>query len=176
MNTRTIAAASKVIALVVLVACFCTGCFADKKVKPQLGQMQIRQLQTREFADAKVTAVMKALIAALQDEGFILQQADANLGVITAAQEKEEVDTNAKFWAEFNNGSGMGNYQTVLRYEASATVHEHGDVVRVRINIVEKSISNRGGTLTTHPVYNSRMYQNLFSKVDKSVFYEKEKI
>lgn len=176
MNTRTIAAASKVIALVVLVACFCTGCFSNKKAEPQLGQMQIRQLQTREFSDANVTGVMKALIAALQDEGFILQHADATLGVITAAQEKEAVDTNAKFWAEFNNGSGNGNYQTLLRYEASATVHKHGDVVRVRINIVEKSISNRGGTLTTHPVYSSRTYQNLFTKIDKSVFYEKENV
>lgn len=143
---------------------------------PEMTQLQIRQLQTREYESTNSLNVMKAVIAALQDEGYIISGANTELGLITAAMEIFEEDKATKAYIEFWYGSGMGTYQTTKRLEASATVREHEGKIRVRINIVAKAISNTGGTLWSQPVYNIAAYQELFSKIDKAIFLEKEKI
>lgn len=143
---------------------------------PEMTQLQIRQLQTREYSSTEYITVMKAVISAFQDEGFIITNANSELGLITSGMEIFEEDKATKQWIEFWYGSGMGTYQTTKRFEASATVRQHGDVIRVRINVVAKAISNTGGIIWSQPVYDSKVYQGLFSKIDKAVYLEKEKI
>ena len=143
---------------------------------PKMSQVQVRQLQTREYDVQNETPVIKAVIAALQDEGFIISAANPELGLITAAMEVRDEDKGTKGWAEFWYGPGMGTYQTTKRFEASATVQKHKNTVRVRINIVAKALTNAGGIVWSQPVYDAKVYQDIFAKVDKSVFLAKEDI
>lgn len=176
MNSRIIRAGSKLVLFVVALAM--VGCATTPKppVVPQLSQLQIREMQTREYSGATDAEVMKAVIAALMDEGFVISATDKDLGMIAAAKEVYDVDEATKGIAEFNLGSGAGTYQTTIRSEASSMVSKHGEVVRVRINIVQKSVSNAGGNIWSQPLYDGQVYQAIFAKVDKSIFYEKEKI
>jgi len=143
---------------------------------PEMSQVQVRQLQIREYDDVGETSVIKAVIAALQDEGFIISAANSELGLVTAAMEVRDEDKDTKGWAEFWYGPGMGTYQTTKRFETSATIQKHKTSVRVRINIVAKALTNAGGIVWTQPVYEAKVYQDIFSKVDKAVFLAKENI
>ncbi|MGD8561070.1 MAG: hypothetical protein PVG03_00975 [Desulfarculaceae bacterium] len=154
------------------------GCVPTPKPppKPNVTSMQLREMQSREYEGTNMQNVMKAVIAALQDEGFIISEAAMELGLITAAQEIYEVDEATKNYVEFWWGSGVGTYQTTKRLEASVTVREHGKKIRVRLNVVAKALSNAGGIIWSQPVYNPEAYQKVFAKIDKALYLEKEKI
>ena len=153
-----------------------TGCSTTPAPPPgpEMTQLQVRQLQTREYDGVDEKPVIKAVIAALQDEGFIISTVNLDLGLVTAAMEIRDEDKGTKGWSEFFYGPGMGTYQTTKRFEASATAQKQATTVRVRINIVAKALTNAGGIVWSQPVYEADVYQKIFSKVDKSVFLGKE--
>ena len=47
-------------------------------------QLKIRSMQTRAFATADENQALRAIIATLQDFGFVVEKADEALGTITA--------------------------------------------------------------------------------------------
>ena len=49
-------------------------------------QLQSRQLQTRQYDTLDKTLTVRSVIATLQDLGFTIDQADAELGTITATR------------------------------------------------------------------------------------------
>ncbi|KAF1074692.1 hypothetical protein [Halodesulfovibrio sp. MK-HDV] len=175
MKFRITQASSKLL-LVSLCLMFLAGCAHSPTPPPapDLTQLQIRQMQTREYSGVTELQVVKAVIGALMDEGFSISSTDKELGVITAAKEVYELDSSTKFAAEFNLGAGAGTYQTTLRSEASSFIKTYGKNVQVRISIVQKAVSNAGGNIWSQPVYNATVYQSIFSKVGKAVFLEKE--
>ena len=154
------------------------GCSStDKPASTEgMSQLEIRQLQSRSYSGTGEKTVMKAVIAALQDEGFIISTANQELGLITASMEVNDEDKGSKQWVELWYGKGMGNYQTTRRYDASATVQAKDEDIRVRINITAKAMTNSGGIIWSQTVADPAFYQAIFSKIDKSLFLEKEKI
>ncbi|MBF0284320.1 MAG: hypothetical protein HQL51_07660 [Magnetococcales bacterium] len=142
-----------------------------------MSQLEARSLQSREYEGQSVEAALKALIAALQDEGYVISAANSSLGLVTAAVEFPDVDSTTKSMVEFWKGAGMGTYQTVRRVEVSGTVNALSkSSVRIRINIVAKALNNAGGSVWSAPVQEPKPYQDLFSKVDKALFLEREKM
>ena len=142
---------------------------------PKRTQLQVRQIQTREYGKISSEAVLKSVIAALQDEGFIISNADLKLGLVTAFVETFELDEATKNWVHNTIRSGTP-YQTTKRVEASATVEKYGEIVRVRINLLAKAINNAGGIVWSQPIYDANIYQKLFAKVDKAVFLQKQNL
>jgi hypothetical protein len=49
-------------------------------------QLETRQIQTRQYDRLDKTMTMRSVIATLQDLGFTIDQADAELGTITATR------------------------------------------------------------------------------------------
>lgn len=49
-------------------------------------QLETRQIQTREYDTLDKAMTMRSVIASLQDLGFTIDQADADLGTITATR------------------------------------------------------------------------------------------
>jgi len=49
-------------------------------------QLQTRQIQTRQYETLDKAMTMRSVIATLQDLGFTIDQADAELGTITATR------------------------------------------------------------------------------------------
>ncbi len=49
-------------------------------------QLETRQIQTRSYSALDKTMTMRSVIATLQDLGFTIDQADAELGTITATR------------------------------------------------------------------------------------------
>jgi len=65
------------------------GACATKAPKPEIKktQLEVRELQTRTYDTKDVKMVMKAVMHALQDDSFLIQQADIDLGLLTAQKE-----------------------------------------------------------------------------------------
>lgn len=152
----------------------CTNNLKPPELK-KMTQLEWRNLQTKNFDTKDPISVMKALIASLQDEGFIIESTNTELGLISATKEITETDKNDKAFQEFWIGKATG-YQTSKKITASCTVTTIGKETRVRVNLSAKGMTESGGALWSQPIDNPKTYQNIFSKIDKSIFLQKENL
>jgi len=61
------------------------GALFTEKKKPK-SQLEIRQMQTREFETSDTEMVLKAMLNVLQDDGFIIEQVNPEVGFFNAAK------------------------------------------------------------------------------------------
>lgn len=142
---------------------------------PQPSQLELREFQTRSYDNRGAITAMKAMINALQDEGFIIKNADKDLGFIQATK---EVDIGNFFdgFALDVLGSGGNNarWQKSRVTDCSANLTTVGKVVKVRVIFQEKILDNLGGIAEVSQLKDPKYYQNFFTKVDKSLFIEQQ--
>jgi len=161
--------------LLIITALFLTAC-QTASIAPQvkeMSQIETRQLQTRTYDSTDTVEGIKSVIAALQDEGYLIDNANETLGVVTASREDDTALPGAKEWAE---GSYNMTYETVQRTLVSASVSKVAGQLKIRINIVRKAFNQNGGVIWSVPIQDGAQYQRLFSKVDKSLFLNREEI
>ena len=73
--------------LVLAIFLVLAGCAAPTAVITDSGsQVELRQIQTREYDTLDKAMTMRSVIASLQDLGFTIDQADAELGTVTATR------------------------------------------------------------------------------------------
>jgi len=169
--SNTTAIALSVAAIILL-----SGCVQQvRKQPPQLSQLQVRELQTKFFPQETVVARMKAVSAALQDEGYSIDSANTELGLITGNRTINDLDETTRnaqvFWMGFAK-----DYRAARSWTATANIARIDDKLRVRISLVEKELNEAGGIIYSQPVIEQAPYQALFSKIDKSVFLQKNKL
>lgn len=145
------------------------------KNKQLKSQLEIREMQTRGFQTTDTKMVLRAMLNILQDEGYMVRQIDTEMGFFNAVLEIDDENTFGKVWCSFWWGP-HGTWRENSIVETTANVTLHGEVTRVRANFVVKSMNNRGGVTKIHTVDDPKFYQEFFSKVDKGIFIEKEKI
>lgn len=158
-----------VLVLITLVSCI------QVPQKPLRSQLEVRELQTREYTAKDLKQVMKAVIGALQDDGFIIRNADKELGFINASRELDVMNPNTAMWAQIFEGQNA-RYQKTSIMEASANVSEFGKDVRVRIVFQAKIMDNFGVPVDSKTVDDPVIYRDFFMKVDKSVFFERQRL
>jgi len=78
----------KTFSTILLASIFLAGCMgsANQKVLQGGSQLELRSMQTRGFETADMNMVMRAIIATLQDLHFVIDKADADLGVVSATK------------------------------------------------------------------------------------------
>ena len=145
------------------------------KNKQLKSQLEIRQMQTSEFQTSDTKMVLSAMLNTLQDEGYMVRQINTEMGFFNAVMEIDDENTFGKVWCSFWFGP-HGTWRENSIVECTANVTLHGEVTRVRANFVVKSMNNRGGVTKIHTIEDQKFYQEFFSKVDKGIFIEKEKI
>jgi len=125
------------------------GCVAPQPpqdlLAPTEAQMKIRSVQTRTFDYQDRARAMRAVIAALQDLGFIIERANEPLGLVTGARFAEP------------------NYNDVV----SVTVTVRQDSAE-RLTIRANAIYNN------KPIEDPKPYQNFFATLERSLFVTRE--
>ncbi|MFC1678018.1 hypothetical protein ACFL3G_13285 [Planctomycetota bacterium] len=149
------------------------GIFKEKKIART--QLEIRQMQTREFEAKNTKETLKAMLNVLQDDNFIIEQVNADMGFFNARKTLDTEDTLAKVWGTFWWGPNAQWIENSV-VDCTANVTEHGEKVRVRANFQIKQMNNKGGVEKVNTIDDPKFYQEFFSKVDKGIFLEKEKI
>jgi len=148
---------------------------ATTNVEPQKTQLQIREFQTRTFDVESEIMVLKAVANVLQDEGYIITNAESALGLITAQKEASIEDGTEKFFAILFAGANA-RYKKSQIIDSTANVSQFGKQVRVRMNFQLKAYDNQGDLITLGQIDDEQFYQDFFAKVDKGIFIQKENI
>jgi hypothetical protein len=121
------------------------GCAAPQPsqdlLAPTEAQMKIRSVQTRTFDMKDRQVAMRAVIAALQDLGFIIERANEPLGLVTAARFAEP------------------NYYDVV-----------GVTVTVRQESDERMMIRANAIYNNKPIEDPKVYQNFFATLERSLF------
>ena len=164
----------KIAPISLLVIVFAIGC-ATTGVTPTKTQLQIREFQTRSYETNDVKMVMKAMLNVLQDDGFIVKNANVELGFLTATKEVDVESKGEAFVAALFLGT-QARWKKNSIIESTANVSEFGKQCRVRVNFQVKVMDNKGGVLEVKQIEDERYYQEFFSKVDKGIFIQKEKL
>lgn len=148
------------------------------EVMQQATQLEKRQFQTRTFPAKDKALVMKAMLNVLQDEGFIVNNANPLLGFISGSKEFDAKDKSIDIQKEFGKSKGKLYWSgvTVAVIEATANVTELGNEIKVRINFKRKLLNVYGNAQSIDEINDAEYYQEFFSKVDKAIFIQKQKI
>ena len=151
-----------------------SGC-TFKPPKPAKTQLQVREMQTRNYQNkvGDFKRVMKAVINVLQDDGYIIKNADKELGFITAVREAE-LDNAWEKGLSIAFGSEQSRYRNNRVSECSVNISERGKEIRVRAIFQNKVLDNYGAAYSITHVEEPKYYQEFFARVDKGLFLEEQ--
>jgi len=152
-----------------------TGCASnDNGSGAPPSQLERRSFQTREFDTPDTRLVMKAMINVLQDMGFQIGNADADLGLLTATK-WVNIDHSKKETKKARKDGRTLSKSLVLESTANVSAYA-GDQSRVRVNFLERILDDAGATMAVSQVDDPRFYQQFFANVDKGIFLQEEGI
>ncbi len=164
-----------VLASLSLLFVFALSCAPAANVAPEKTQLQIREFQTRTFDVDNELMVMKTVASVLLDDGFIIKDAETELGIISATKEVDIENGSEKFFSIlFFGANARWAKNSVI--ESTVNVSKFGKQVKVRVIFQVKSMNNRGEVMLVQQVDDEQYYQDFFSKVDKGIFIQKEGI
>lgn len=133
-------------ALIVALLVGLAGCASKPPVPtgpllaPTEEQMKLRNMQTRDFDIGDRRVAMRAVIAALQDLGFIIERANEPLGLVTGAR-----------FAEPNFFDVVGITVTVRTVEKKRTT--------IRANAI----------FNNQPITDPEVYRNFFATLERAL-------
>lgn len=157
--------------------CMCKKREAEQIITP-MTQLEKRQFQTRTYDSSDKPLIMKAMLNVLQDEGFIVYNANPLLGFIYGVKDFDTSDPNIDITKEFGLSKSRLNWNgvKVATIETTANVTEYGKSIKVRVNFKRKLLNIYGNAQFIDDVNDENYYQDFFSKVDKAIFLQKQKI
>lgn len=174
-----------------LIAAVSTGC--APVAQPPKTQLEIREYQTRLFDTADQALVLKAMFNVLQDDGYVVKNAVVELGLITAVREIDLAPgrSGASDGGIFGGGVIIGGtgpggiiigppppsgFPKTEVLDFTGNVSPAGTQTRVRVSFQRKVLDNDGDVVTVEPVGDLTVYQEFFSRMDKSLFLQKENL
>jgi hypothetical protein len=152
------------------------GCVYEPP-KPPLTQLQLRQLQSRSYENREMVTAMRAVINALLDEGFIIKNADKDLGFVQASKDVD-IGGGGQVFADFGGffGNNQARWRNSSSIDCSGTLTTVGRSTNVRLIFQQRILDNFGVPMSIDLIEDPAYYQNIFTKIDKSLFLEKESL
>lgn len=172
----------KKILLILFIICLALPVNAKKRqaetIITPMTQLEKRQFQTRTYESTDKALVMKAMLNVLQDEGFIVYNANPLLGFIYGVKDFDTSDPNIDISKEFGLSKSRLNWNgvKVATIETTANITEYGKKMRVRVNFKRKLLNVYGNAQFIDDINDETYYQEFFSKVDKAIFLQKQNI
>ena len=123
----------------------------DHLLDMNTSQVQLRNIQSRAFDTTDKEKTMRAIIATLQDLGFMLDRADYTLGVVTASKARAD-------------SMQMQVYATL---RVTVTVRPRGE---------KQLLVRASAEYQRSPVTDAKPYQNFFNSLEKAMFLEAHQV
>jgi hypothetical protein len=133
-------------------------------------------METRTYEGLDVKTTLKTVLNVLQDEGFLVDYGNSDLGLLHATKTIGTTADDTYFppVQPFGGLNGEVGYGSVTSIEATANVSDFGDRIKVRISFQRKLLSWSGGMYAAAPVCDARTYQEFFAKLDRGLFIQKQ--
>jgi hypothetical protein len=157
------------------------GCMMRPPPRPK-SVMEIRQIQTRLFETKDSRAVQKAVFDVLQDDDYIVKNADMDFGLITAVKERS-LNSGRGVSAGFGFGlpgspfalsSNQQVWPAAEIYEVTVNVTPERDRTKVRLNVQRRVTNNINGVVESQLLEDPKFYQDFFARVDKGLYLQRE--
>ncbi|MCY4460885.1 MAG: hypothetical protein OXC26_10910 [Albidovulum sp.] len=136
-----------------------SGCFNNE---PTLTPLEIQSMQSRSY-EADQGVVFASVVSVFQDLGYVIKDADATSGFISA-------ESSTKSDAATQIFLGIAKMEQTL---ATAYVEPIGNRTSVRVNFVEsiRSSSTYGQSdREDRPILDVNLYQNAFERIENAIF------
>ena len=104
-----------------------------------------------------------------------MKNAVSDLGLLSAVKQTDVQNTGEAVVAAIFAGPNA-RFKKNSETEVTVNVSDFGAKSRVRANFAVKVIDNRGGVISVNQIADEKFYQDFFSKVDKAVFLQKQKL
>ena len=172
-----------VLVALALAASACAATTRSELPEPPRAPLELRQSQSRTFDTPDARLVLKAALNVLQDQGFVIQQAELELGVVTAVSEWRSGERNQglrilkwvaalpTYGASLLIPTGRDEFSAV---EAVVNVNAEAERTRVRVSLVAKVRDDKGATRRVRTVDDPLAYQKILAALDKAVYLQKE--
>ncbi len=165
----------------------CSGMPTDVFRLPE-SSMATREMQTRLYPTADDTAVMSASAAVLQDMGYAIDEIESSLGVISASKRADATNRMEAFGSITLDsmkcamtfflscdGERYGEIDDVQDIRLTLiAMPQRGDEVAVRVTIQKMIFDKRGRLSQQTTVQDPDVYEAMFAKLSKAVFFEQE--
>jgi len=156
---------------------FLSGCVVITTNDEQKTQLEIREFQTRYFQVNDKNIIIKAVVNALLDEGYIIQNANTDIGFITAQKGydiSEDYSSTVIYRRKWKNKNYYETYEKNKIIETTINISEFSNGYKVRAVFQYKIYDNKGNLVEIEQIDDEDFYQEFFSKIDKSIFLQKE--
>lgn len=143
-----------------------------------------RAIETRRYEGIKEQDLLSACANVLQDLGFNLENSETKLGVITASKQRDATDAGEVvamiLLAALGGGAmAISKDQTIRVALVARPVTEDGKVVPdkhfVRITF-QRVVRRTDNSTFAQTLKDTKLYEEFFEKVSKSIFLEAQKI
>ena len=141
---------------------------AKKEVITSKTQLDKQQYQIHQYSGVNKTILMKAILNVLQDEGYIINNANSLLGFISGTKEFSTFGKSIDLVKEFGSPRGLYGAKVAV-VEVSVNVTESGKDFKVRMNFKRKLLNTYGNAQRIDEINNEEYYQKYFSLVDDEI-------
>ncbi|MDB6058922.1 MAG: hypothetical protein JWO95_2766, partial [Verrucomicrobiales bacterium] len=146
---------------------------------------ELRAMQTRSYDALTPQSAIKTVVDVLQDDGYIVDYGNIDLGILHAtkviSETVDEAFSGRGFFLEDQTYPSYGG----TRYEATVNLSAFGQKTRIRISLQRHNDEITGSylgpygdvpTLRTHAgtVVDAKIYQEFFAKLDRGLFLQNQ--
>lgn len=162
----------------ILNGCTSTDYSQYYKLSPEY--LQVRQVQTRIYETDDAEQLLTASTHVLQDLGYIVDNSDFDLGILSCYKDHEAVQADqvvGRFLVALLAGVDIGN-DVAQRIRVSLTITSIKDNPNkkvVRVSFV-RAITNTHNVTRLELILEPTIYQEFYNKLSQSVFLTAEKI
>jgi len=177
--------------LTVLSLCLCIGgCLATipkKLFVVSEDNLQVRQLQMRQFETTNETEVLSACAGALQDMGFTLDASETKLGLVVASKNRDATDAAqvalattavalAALSGTYSNAFNYIDKEQKIRVSVVSKLNAEENKIIVRTTFQRIVWNNIGNISKMETLNKPGLYQGFFDRVSKAIFLEEQEI
>jgi hypothetical protein len=178
------------VSIIILLCLYITGCattYPKNFLKLSDDNLQVRQLQMRQFETTKEKEVILASAGVLQDMGFTLDDSETELGLIVASKDRDATNAGQVTLATMSvilsalggsSSNAFDNIDKVQKIRASVVtkLNAEGNKTIVRVTFQRIVWNNVGNVSRMETLNEPGLYQGFFEKVSKAIFLEEQKI
>lgn len=158
------------------------GCSSKPIVESSTkSQLELREMQSKKFFNTDVKFLTKAVLQVLQDDEFVINNSDSNLGYFNAKKKLDGGKEEYKFaWYDIYypiaiyKASTLGMLVKEVNATISIRIYDDHSVIRASFN--SDLLDENGKLQSSRTIDDFKFYQEFFAKVDKALFLEKNNL
>jgi hypothetical protein len=144
-------------------------------------QVELREMQTQRINSSDALFVSKVILQVLQDDEFIIENADQNLGFFSGKKKLDGGKEKYEFaWYDVYYPIAIYKLSTlenlIKEVRVTISIRKFDEYLSVRASFNSDLINPDGKMVDSRVIDDLKFYQDFFAKLDKALFLEKNNL